>query len=137
MKTIEQVTQAYAVLDFIEAHPDKHDQSRWIYSPTAEEIPPGVIGPDEVYAGYDRDRVLNECGTTACYAGWYALLAGRVFSGYGHLLSGGRQDVPRFAAKGLGLTPDEAYALFYDADDLADVRKAVFEIFGPRPDGAA
>src|ERR1044072_1672642 len=39
---------AYEVLDYIEAHPEKHDQATY----------------------------FNSCGTTACFAGWASLLSG-------------------------------------------------------------
>lgn len=40
------------VMDHIEAHPDQHDQTMWIAQPTS----------------------IDNCGTTACFAGWSVLL---------------------------------------------------------------
>lgn len=122
-KTEEQVRRAYRVLDFIEAHPEKHDQSMWISN-----------ADDPSMAGYDLRRTLNECGTTACFAGWDALLAGETFTSYGLLTQDRRVDV--YSAAALGLTVHEAYRLFHGAQDMADVRKEFADIFGPRPDGA-
>jgi hypothetical protein len=122
-KTIEQRTRAYRTLDFIEAHPDKHDQAFWIYR---EAISQPIT--------LDLDLAVTECGTTACFAGWTVLLAGQQISARRTAMD--RFGIPERAEGLLGLTIEEADELFWQADDLADVRKAVFEIFGPRPDGA-
>lgn len=121
-KTLEQRVRAYRVLDHIERNPHKHDQASWVNSTRRETA----------------ETMMNECGTTACFAGWTGLLAGAEYNGVGSWMMTNGQTY-RAAALGsalLGLTEAEEDALFYDAQDIADVRKAVFEIFGPRPDGA-
>ena len=125
-KTLEQVTRAYGTLDFIEAHPDKHDQGSWVDRPDRRWLE----GPANL------DNALAECGTTACYAGWALLLAGRKIGEWTTPDALGSAMVPLEAARLLGLDSEEIYPLFFYAADLAEVRKAVFEIFGPRPDGA-
>ncbi len=121
-KTREQVERAYRVLDHIERNPEKHSQGFWVDSDRRETAA----------------TVMAGCGTTACFAGWTALLAGAVYTGHGSWmeLGGSAGRTSTLAAELLGLTGDEVDALFFDAADLAAVRKAVFEIFGPRPDGA-
>lgn len=121
-KTVEQRTRAYAVLDFIEAHPDKHDQDYWLMS--FSRMPQG---------GFTTETALKRCGTTACYAGWTVLLAGLPiqYDPWGD--TDKRWLVRNRAAVLLGLTDGEEQALFRHARDLADVRKTVSEIFGPRP----
>lgn len=79
------------VADFIESHPEQHDQKNWFVDkkgglvkyPTTTEIP--------------EDR----CGTTACVAGWAVVLSGIRCT---YWWDGGR-DV-------LGITQDEANFLF-------------------------
>lgn len=123
-KTVEQISRAYEMLDFIEAHPDAHDQNWW-------------INHDKriTRAGLDAARALNTCGTTACAAGWTVLLAGGRFVSTWRvqLPDGGSWRVEDAAAFLLGMGDSEAAALFRRARDLAEVRKAVFDIFGPRP----
>lgn len=123
-KTPEQIRRAHEMLDHIEAHPESHDQNWW------------VMGPDG--GEHTAAQVLNECGTTACAAGWTVLLAGGVTDGGQYVRMPGdpwSRFIGLVATELLGLDLDEAHKLFHVADDLADVRKAVFEIFGPRPDG--
>lgn len=50
---------AQAVLDHVTKHPEKHKQSTWVVGGTAEDY---------------YDPKINECGTTACLAGWTVLL---------------------------------------------------------------
>ncbi len=119
-KTREQVELAYRVLDHIERNPDKHDQGFWVLAAS----------------GANAEKVMAGCGTTACFAGWAGLLAGAVHVGGTVMkLDGSVWRAGALAAHLLGMTENEEDALFFDAADLADVRKAVFEIFGPRPDG--
>jgi len=124
-KTDEHTRRAYAVLDHIERNPEQHNQDSWLsVRPT----------PGKPF----RAEHMG-CGTTACYAGWTVLLVGGEFLGnsWAYLPSlGESRGVTDAAAHLLGLTLDETDTLFHDARDLPEVRKAVFEIFGPRPDGA-
>ena len=119
-KTAEQITRAYAVLDHIETNPDKHDQSRFAYPH---------------YEILSADMIMTMCVSHACFAGWTVLLDGQKVED-GFYLAGTAHGVADEAADLLGLHDHEKQALFYDARDLDAVRKAVFEIFGPRPDGA-
>lgn len=123
-KTDEQTRRAYRVLDFIEAHPKKHDQTMWV----------NVTGRDVL------PEAVDDCGTTGCVAGWTVLLEGLTIYHYDRVHNSsewaGLGLVPRVAADLLGLDDEEMHDLFYDAADLPEVRKAVTEIFGPRPDGA-
>jgi hypothetical protein len=121
-KTVEEARRAYATLDFIEDHPDKHNQHTWV-NRGIEANPIGSI---------DLHGVMESCGTTACYAGWTVLLNGESISG-SNTVNG---TVYLRALDLLGLTPFEGHILFYASRDLAEVRKAVFEIFGPRPEPA-
>lgn len=123
-KTPEQVRRAYETLDHIERHPEKHDQNWWLATSAVWK------------SGFDAARAMNECGTTACTAGWTVLLAGEtIHRGSVVYRSSGIASVEEAATELLGLTSEERCQLFFGADDLADVRKVVFEIFGPRPDG--
>lgn len=133
-KTDEQIRRAYEVLDYIEAHPDKHDQSYWVNRMD------GLVTPE---------LALGDCGTTACVAGWTVLLAGRSIVRYDRIVEDAPVEyfsateierdlnsVPNMAVVLLGLDEDEEWEMFWECIDLADVRKAIAEIFGPRPDGA-
>lgn len=121
-KTPEQVERAYEMLDHIERYPDSHNQNWWIM---------GVGNPPK---GRDAAQVLNSCRSTACAAGWTVLLAGGVLRDSRATMPDGRKvTIPDEAASLLGLDDVEADDLFWQARDLAEVRKAVFDIFGPRP----
>lgn len=123
-KTQEQKTRAYELLDFLEKNPDSHNQNFWV-SP----------GPDVALSEdwpITAARALNECGTTACAAGWTVLLAGGVMisptfakigDDSGHVL--------RIAASLLGLDCGGRQMLFYEAEDLAAVRGVIEAIYGP------
>lgn len=132
---------AWRVLDYIEAHPERHNQSSWIDATRA-----GMT--DRVV---DRNDVEGSCGTTACFAGWTLLLSGATIDLEDHMaynqVSAAWQGVARFAADLLGISEAAAPCgcsdcndrpatrLFYRAETIEDLRKAVFDVFGPRPDG--
>lgn len=126
-KTPEQVSRAYELLDHLELYPDKHDQNWWIDGTIPH--PSSPVGAADV---------MNGCGTTACAAGWAVLLAGGTFVAGAAVATpdGGGGHVAAAASRILGLTTTEANRLFFWAEDLADVRKEIIEIFGSRPDGA-
>lgn len=125
--------RAYRVLDYIEAHPERHDQ--------ADFINLGAIP----YALADKNTFLGEaviadsCGTTACYAGWTVLLDGQRVNRHGRVLD----DVPGVALRSadiewraiqlLDINTRQADDLFYAAQNLDELRDAVADIFGPRP----
>lgn len=122
-KTQEQKTRAYELLDFLEKNPDSHDQNFWV-SP----------GPDVAFSEdwpITAARALNECGTTACAAGWTVLLAGGQMVPSFAKLGYDTGHVPRVAGDLLGLDNGERNMLFYEAEDLADVRDAIEAIYGP------
>lgn len=129
---------AWRVLDYIEAHPERHNQNSWVSSDVLEQ-------------NVDRYDIEGSCGTTACFAGWTVLLSGATIdledeSVFNHV-SARWQSIPRFAADLLGISEAAAPCgcsdcndrpatrLFYRAEDIEDLRKVVFDVFGPRPDG--
>jgi hypothetical protein len=99
---------AQAVVDYIESHPDKHEQASWFgkkfTGPDGEE--------DNMGFAYEQTVSPTACGTTMCVAGtalW---------------LDAGMPDkivIPTFpdelAAPLLGLNEEEAYALFFNMDE--------------------
>lgn len=113
-------------LEYVIAHPDEHDQNTW--------------------------RSVLSCGTTMCFAGHAATLAGGswvtiedhwyglipeaddeyqwAYHGVPYVL------VRKRAQRVLGLTDEQANALFLRADDLAKVKEVVHAIItgGPLPD---
>jgi hypothetical protein len=103
------------VLDYIEAHPEEWYQRAWI------------------------------CGTTACYAGWTAILGneghevkvpGSIYdrTRYSHIeLDGERVHVSDCAAGLLGVDNNQAFELFQGSNSLNTLKAVVREIFGPRP----
>ncbi len=126
-KTAEQVRRAYELLDFLHEHPEHHDQDFWIDR-----------GPNRLAFPAGAARVLNTCGTTACAAGWTALLNGYEFVSFDYvslpdLPDADVEPAPEVAADLLGLTGAEAIQLFHESADLAEVTDAIHEIFGPRP----
>jgi hypothetical protein len=128
MKTDTHTRLAYTVLDYIEDHPERHDQDTWI---TVGGGLPTITDRNT------RTTVENaDCGATCCFAGWAVLLNGdTIASGSLVYNSNGRfvSNIDIYARHLLGLTPDEADELFYGAKDIDDVRRAVAHIYGPRP----
>jgi hypothetical protein len=131
-KTPQQIERAYELLDFLKNHPDSHDQEHWLY-----RIAPAIGEP------MTAARALNECGTTACAAGWTVLLAGGeivLHEGVPYalptasvpgMLSG--TSVHAVASRLLGLTQREEDMLFWEARNFADVADVIEYIFGPQP----
>lgn len=120
-KTAEQVARAYELSAFLQEHEDAHDQNTWLrpFTPTMD-----LIG---------MAQALNDCGTTACAAGWTCLLAGGLFVGGATLVrpDGSYAFAEEWAAELLGLTTKEAYRLFWGAETLAEVKDAIEDIYGP------
>lgn len=124
-KTPEQRERAFELLDFLKNHPDSHDQNFFASPAFGKRM--------SSFEPLTAARALNECGTVACAAGWAVLLAGgriarpslAVIPRIG--LTG---EVPVLAAELLGLDDDEAYRLFFDAQDLDDVADAIWDIYG-------
>lgn len=126
---------AYKVLDYIEAHPEQHDQDEFLHA--SREL--DELFDRREFVPVTTDVVIQHCGTTACFAGWTALLSGKTLHASGNVRDddGRTIDIERAAADLLGIDQEAACDLFYGADDLGEVRDAVAEIFGPRPDAAA
>lgn len=112
------------VLDFIQDNPEHHDQRVWGWRKTE-----------------------HPCRTTACFAGWTVLLAGRgvwtneFTDGQQELLArnddGTLYDVSFVAEKLLGLNKQQAQDMFYfgqTLDDLWDLAELFtnHEVKGPR-----
>jgi hypothetical protein len=91
-----------AVLDIVENHPELHDQSLWVDG--LREALEGGTEPD--------------CGTTACVAGWAAILsapAGSRIESTGHVLLAGEdisRDVEEYAVEALGISESGGVWLF-------------------------
>lgn len=126
---------AYKVLDYIKAHPDLHDQGEFLHP--SREL--DQLFDRCEFVPVTTDVVIQHCGTTACFAGWTALLSGKTLHASGNVREeGGRTiDIERAAAGLLRINEYAASDLFYGAKDLDEVDAAVAEIFGPRPDAAA
>lgn len=107
---------AYAVLDHIDAHPERWRQSWWF-----TEL---------------------DCGTAACFAGWACVLSGdrpRVDDAdqegeFSTVIrpDGILDDVEQRAEELLGIQDDSAN-LFYSGNTREDLGNLVAEIFGSRP----
>lgn len=86
-------------------------------------------------AFYEKD----DCGTTACLAGWTGVLEGAVplfINGVGgtthtvRTTDGREMDVEFYAAEVLGLTRDERRDLFYHCEDLKEIYYRVAGFMG-------
>lgn len=105
--TAEELVRLDAALAWIEEHPEQHHQGMWF-----------MRSP--------------ECGTTMCLAGVVALVAGAEpvwdddADATGRVLPPGRppQGVALYAEELLGTKGMTTISLFYDANDLADLREA-------------
>jgi hypothetical protein len=112
------VEKCEEVLQFIKDHPEKHDQRTW---------------------GYKSD-----CGTTACFAGWTAVLNGyefyfgrmvfeRYYSGVKSLKTGVHSSTSTAAAVVLELTCDEAMMLFDGGNTFEELEQMVKNISNGDP----
>lgn len=76
----------------------------------------------------------ESCGTTACLAGWIAVLAGYKVTFGGSVYDAAGEPVghiQKVAAGLLGITLEQSEDLFFVHDGVVDEKVA--EIFGPRP----
>jgi hypothetical protein len=107
--------RAYATLDFILAHPERHNQEIWL-EPT-------------------------ECGTAGCFAGLTTILAGDTpelaFFSAPSVISADtrrRRQIALRAQDLLCLTMSQADALFSSSNSLDDLIALTDKFFGPRPE---
>lgn len=123
--TPEQIASAYVTLDLALAHREALDMGTWV-SPTPDGL--GLTSLEDLE---------EECGTTACYAGWHAARLGHTFDEDGEVWmpDGGYVHVAELARKDLGLTDSAAYSLFEHTDGDFLAEEIAYE-FGPRPDSA-
>lgn len=126
-KTAEQTARAHELMAFLIEHPEMHDQDFWIqFAPT--------------WNGQDMTTALafQQCGTTACAAGWAVLLAGgRIYSGERSKLNGKSEPINVQARELLGLSVEEAHHLFYETHTLDEVCDAIVAVYGPLMVGAS
>lgn len=98
-----------AIADKIVEHPEKFDMRQVFFGPEFYR--------SSVQAGDFRSakQFMNNCGTTACIAGWAISLNPRCIHGGGSWAAWGVQ-----ARTILGLTDEEAADLFYKTDGSAE-----------------
>jgi hypothetical protein len=89
------VELATRVRELIRQYPERHNQATWSSDTTVNPI--------------------NNCGTTACIAGWVAAANGLTVYDVEHHDDGVRRqmDIDLYAGDQLGLDPKQADALFY------------------------
>ncbi len=128
--------RAWQVLDHIHGHLDHHDQGQFM--DVADNELPDYNGEGiPLFAGdlyFNAGQVVNSCGTTACFAGWTALLTGHALNAYG-IAENGRH-AQSIASKELDIDDEQAELLFFDAQDIQALDEAVIQVFGPRPAAA-
>lgn len=140
-KRVPDAARAWAVMDFIETNPEKHDQGNWFFTEWMETR-------EEIEKAHADARENNWCGTTACFAGWTSLLAGdrmlsweerrnatdRFFSTEIRSADTGRVRSVRERARDLlGLTESQADLLFDGGNSRNELKRLITNIFGPRP----
>ena len=97
------------------------------------------------WIGYRLDEDCNHCGTVCCLAGKTVMDAGAAPYGHGQLVTSAMtvffgaveledqtvvEQVPLLAARILGLDPESAEELFFEAHDMAEVRASISAILG-------
>jgi hypothetical protein len=112
-----------AIYQHIKANPDEWDQ--------------------RTYASH------TPCGTAFCVAGWavaragglpvrwWSLEPGREQANHAVMPDGREVQIDDEALAILGLTDDQAGLLFFEENDLDDIRSAIFDITGVDPETAA
>lgn len=124
------------VWQHVQEHPERHDQARWVnlhprHCQLRDDAPRTPChNPGDALDRYVIDDEWA-CGTTACFAGWTALLNGWRPIGPNHWVSVtdgvSIRDVDEVAAELLCLTLSESMALFY-AEDRDEVARVVAEL---------
>lgn len=124
MPTSKNAVLAYTALDSILANPKHHDQGSWVAGTQSS-------------MSYTLDRLLNTCGTTACFAGWTVLTAGDTLLEERAIRDAEGTPLGRFiparALELLRIDWDDAGRLFYDAENVDELVEAVQDVFGPDP----
>lgn len=126
-----------AELDRVIAHcaanPEQHDQVSWFDIP-AENWTDTALGEDILADNW-------RCHTTACLAGWAAILNGwrpkRPDTIYMINDDGQAESVITVARQVLDLTSEQADELFAQADNLDDIRRVVERIRAEQTEAAS
>lgn len=110
---------AAEILKQVRSHPDTHDQTQW---------------------GSCNDPNNNACKTTACIAGWAAILTGQAEYEYSpsvgnyHLVPPLGGDFLIIGQKALGLDDFDTSTLFYDCNDSEAAQALEYIVIGERID---
>jgi hypothetical protein len=110
------VAKLEAVLDYIRMHPEEHHQDYWARR-TDRGTTLCFAGTAVVLAGYQLDWTYGPDTTERC-----------VTSAGGPLSLARAAFISVVAARELGLTPEQAAALFSPADNLDDLERIVKDI---------
>lgn len=117
------------IMDFIEAHPETWYQENWY------QVLDPKTGMADFYKYIEEVEDANECNTAFCFAGHTAINQGFPFpkgnsgswtrtvkdaQGFEH-----REYVEDFASKVLGLSHEQADALFHESNSKTDLRNMV------------
>lgn len=117
----------WAAYDAATAHPESFKMSNWVTS----QVWIDDYHSDTVITLADLEE--NSCGTTACYAGWTAVLCGDKLGrgSFAFPLTGEARSIEGRAADLLGIDEAQANVLFGCTEEV--LRRHVEDIFGPRP----
>jgi hypothetical protein len=130
---------AVTAMAIIESNPDRWNQGSWRGDDR--------VGKGKAVEDFPNDPLNPECGTTGCLAGWVVFLNGIKWAGRapGQLFHdmvqdpdtctcaptarictcGNAMSVQEYARKRLGMSNDDADALFSGDNDLDDLRAGV------------
>ena len=116
--------------DFLQENRRRHDQGVWF----SHMVRP-LFGSDPTIRGTELARMIAEttredCNTVGCFAGWAALFAGwrqwdkypsTVYDPSLSFLMRYEMEIKEAARLSLGLTDDQARALFYANNNILDI----------------
>lgn len=114
---MQNIEKARSTLAHIRKYPEQHDQAEW------------VNGPVSAVAADNGDH--PDCGTTMCFAGWFAFLhapKGARINDESHIVFPdirANEHVSDFTAGELGLTDQQADALFINCNTVAELEAAI------------
>lgn len=116
--TVKTRAHAQDILDYLETHPERHDQTHWF-------LPNGDVDRNwslrQIGESVERGD-YNICGTTMCVAGASVYL----IEGQEGVASALKSvDFDERAEHNLGLNFDESHCLFYDLRDNAKALDAL------------